>query len=110
MKEKISLVIEKELWDSFKAYCKDNGMSFSKKIEVMISNELNSKTRREKKQAEIMEILAELVHEKKLDAKPNHTQEKRETKHGHKQAGNSVNDLKGLTERYLEKRGRLVRK
>ncbi|MBU1975364.1 MAG: hypothetical protein KKG59_03080 [Nanoarchaeota archaeon] len=105
MKEKISVVVDKELWTDFKAYCKENGMSFSKKVEVLIRNELDHKTRKEKRQTEIMEILADLIHEKKGTKTPSPKAHSKLVKKA--SAKGTVSDLQGLTERFLEKRGRL---
>ncbi len=98
MKEKISLVIEKELWEQFRTFCKNNGCSFSKKVEVLIRNELDHKTRKEKRTEEIMDILATMISEKKKTTKKPEVAPKKKAKKG------DVSDLKGLTERYFDKK------
>jgi len=41
MKKVISININSELYNKFKDYCNKNGMVISKKIELLIENELN---------------------------------------------------------------------
>jgi len=104
MKEKISVVVDKELWVEFKEYCKKHGFSMSNKIEVLIRHELDHKNRREKRQQEVMEIIAELVDEKKSTKKDDNEKTV-------KPAGKDVTDLKSLTDRYFEKKkSRIVKK
>lgn len=99
MKEKISVVVDKELWSRFKEYCRTHGFSMSNKVEVLIRNELDSKTRREQKQKEVMDILAELIQEKKQTKTPDKTAPK-----STKKASSSGIDLKSVTDRYFEKK------
>ncbi|MFH1916799.1 MAG: hypothetical protein ABIJ21_06055 [Nanoarchaeota archaeon] len=97
MKEKVSLILDKETWQEFKKHCHDHGFNFSRKIEILIRNELNQKPRKEKRTQEIMEMLAELISEKSVD--------KRESEKGVEgKESPRPTDLKSLQERYLEKR------
>jgi hypothetical protein len=40
MKKKVTLSIEKRIYDSYMKYCKEEGIILSKRVEVFISNEL----------------------------------------------------------------------
>lgn len=40
MKQKISLTIEKNIYQNFLKYCKERGMKVSSKVELLINEEL----------------------------------------------------------------------
>tara|TARA_Y100000310_G_scaffold344833_1_gene459857 strand:- start:3729 stop:3857 length:129 start_codon:yes stop_codon:yes gene_type:complete len=40
MKKKVTLSIEKEVYDNFQRFCKDNAIMLSKKIELFMKKEL----------------------------------------------------------------------
>ena len=42
MKKRISITISEDLFDSFRTYCKDNGMKVSSKIEIILKEALNN--------------------------------------------------------------------
>lgn len=42
MKQRISLTIDKEVYQKFLKYCKERGMKISSKVEVMIKKELKN--------------------------------------------------------------------
>ncbi|MBS3153374.1 hypothetical protein J4426_02310 [Candidatus Woesearchaeota archaeon] len=42
MRKRINLSIEKEIYEKFQKYCRDNGMIPSRKIELFIKEELKN--------------------------------------------------------------------
>ncbi|MFH1072506.1 MAG: hypothetical protein V1743_03695 [Nanoarchaeota archaeon] len=66
-KEKISVCVDKELWQRYQEYCKSQGFSFSGRIELLIRRELEMSTKKEKKHQEIITILAEMINEKSME-------------------------------------------
>ena len=98
MKEKVSLILDKETWQEFKKHCHDNGFNFSRKIEILIRNELDHKPRKEKRTQEIIDLLAEMISEK-TDRKDVSGKDIPAGKDGPRPT-----DLKSLQERYLEKK------
>ena len=47
-KDKLTILIDKEIKDKYKNYCNLNGLILGKQIELLISNELDAKKIKEK--------------------------------------------------------------
>ena len=42
MKKRISITLSEDLFESFRTYCKDNGMKVSSKIEILLKDALTN--------------------------------------------------------------------
>lgn len=43
-KEKVSMTIDKEVYDQFRVYCKNNGMKISTKVELLMKETIKDKS------------------------------------------------------------------
>ena len=44
VKQKVSMTIDKEVYDSFKEFCRVNGMKVSTKVEILMRDSVNTTT------------------------------------------------------------------